>query len=132
MNLSKVPFSRMQGNLGLMPQEEMLEVGRNAARLTIGIPKETTFQENRIPLTPAAVALLGAHGHEIAVEAGAGDNAHFSDKEYADAGARIVYEAKETFEAGIVLKISPPTLEDRKSTRLNSSHIQKSRMPSSA
>ena len=61
MNLSKLPFSRMQGNLGLMPQEEMLEVGRSSARLTIGIPKETTFQETRIPLTPAAVALLCAH-----------------------------------------------------------------------
>jgi len=109
MNLSKLPFSRMQGNLGLMPQEEMLEVGRSSARLTIGIPKETTFQETRIPLTPAAVALLCAHSHEIAVEAGAGENAHFSDKDYSDAGARIVYQAKEVFEAGIVLKISPPT-----------------------
>jgi len=112
MNPTKFPFSRMQGNLGLMPQEEMLEVGRNAARLTIGIPKETTFQENRIPLTPAAVALLCAHGHEIAVETGAGINAHFADKDYADAGARIVYQAKETFDAGIVLKISPPTPEE--------------------
>ena len=112
MNLSKLPFSRMQGNLGLMPQEEMLEVGRSSARLTIGIPKETTFQETRIPLTPAAVALLCAHSHEIAVEAGAGENAHFSDKDYSDAGARLVYQAKEVFEAGIVLKISPPTLEE--------------------
>lgn len=112
MSTTKVSFTRMQSSLGLLPQEEMLEVGRNAARLTIGIPKETTFQENRIPLTPAAVALLCNHGHEIAVETGAGDNAHFSDKEYADAGARIVHQAKDVFEAGIVLKISPPTLEE--------------------
>ncbi|MBA3901911.1 MAG: alanine dehydrogenase, partial [Bacteroidetes bacterium] len=45
---------------GLMPQEEMLEVARRKSSLYIGIPKEISFQENRVPLVPDAVGLLVA------------------------------------------------------------------------
>ena len=43
----------------LMPQEEMLEIARKKGKLFIGIPKEISFQENRVALVPDAVALLG-------------------------------------------------------------------------
>ena len=39
-------------SFGLMPKEEMLEVKPNFKKLQIGIPKESSFQENRVSLTP--------------------------------------------------------------------------------
>src|SRR3954466_3421800 len=95
----------------MLPQEEMLEVGRKKGKLYIGIPKEMAFQENRVPLVPDAVALLVNNGHKIVVEAGAGSNAHFEDTDYSEAGAEIVYSAEEVYKADIILKIAPPTLE---------------------
>lgn len=78
----------------------------------IGIPKEIALQENRVPLSPAAVALLVNHGYDICVETGAGIAAKFSDNDYSEAGARIVYSHKEVFQADIVLKVEPPTEEE--------------------
>ena len=93
----------------LMPQPEMLEVGRKSAKLTIGIPKETEFQERRICLAPDAVAVLSSHGHNVVVETGAGGHASFSDKDYSEAGAQIAYDSREVFESNLVLKVHPPT-----------------------
>ena len=50
-------------SFGLMPKEEMLEVKPNFKQLQIGIPKESSFQENRVSLTPDSVGLLVANGH---------------------------------------------------------------------
>lgn len=96
----------------LLPQEEMLEVGRRSTRISIGIPKETSFQENRIPLVPSAVSLLTAYGHQVIIEADAGKNANFQDKDYSEAGAQIVYSKEEVYKADIVIKVSPPTEEE--------------------
>ena len=93
----------------LMPQPEMLEVGRKSAKLTIGIPKETEFQERRICLAPDAVAVLSSHGHNVVVETGAGGHASFSDNDYSEAGAQIAYDSREVFESNLVLKVHPPT-----------------------
>jgi alanine dehydrogenase len=68
-------------SIGLMPQEERLELGRKKSSLFIGIPKETSFQENRIPLVPDAVALLVNNGHEVVIETNAGKAANFQDKD---------------------------------------------------
>ncbi len=92
-----------------MPQPEMLEVGRKSAKLTIGIPKETEFQERRICLAPDAVAVLSSHGHNVVVETGAGGHASFSDNDYSEAGAKIAYDSREVFESNLVLKVHPPT-----------------------
>lgn len=92
-----------------MPQPEMLEVGRKSAKLTIGIPKETEFQERRICLAPDAVAVLSSHGHKVIVETGAGGHASFSDNDYSEAGAQIAYDSREVFESNLVLKVHPPT-----------------------
>jgi alanine dehydrogenase len=96
----------------LMPKESMLEVRKSKHRLVIGIPKETSFQEKRIPLVPDAVALLVNNGHEIIIETGAGTAANFFDNEYSEAGAQIVYSAQEAFKADIVLKVAPPSIEE--------------------
>ena len=95
-----------------LPQEEMLEVGRKKSSLFIGLPKEKAFQENRIAIVPDAVQLLVSRGNEIWVESGAGDNANFTDNEYSEAGAKIVYDTKEVYQADIIMKVEPPTLEE--------------------
>ncbi len=105
-------FSNFSAAEHLLPKEEMLEVIQNRKNLIIGIPKEITFQENRIPLTPESVAFLCGHGHRVMIEAGAGEAAQFSDHDYSEAGAEIVYSPEEVFKARIVLKVAPPTNEE--------------------
>ncbi|MVZ65639.1 alanine dehydrogenase [Sphingobacterium sp. DK4209] len=107
INVSKIA---QQGVL--QPQEAMLKTGRKKGRLTIGIPKETSFQENRIALTPLSVGLLVENGHEIILESGAGNKSNFLDHHYSEQGAQIVYDAKEVFKADIIIKISSPTLKE--------------------
>ncbi|MDA9755490.1 alanine dehydrogenase [Flavobacteriales bacterium] len=96
----------------LLPQEELLEAQRGHAELTIGIPAETSLQEKRVALVPEAVALLVAHGHQVLVETQAGSEAQFSDNDYSESGARIVYDRRQVFQANIVLKVEPPSLEE--------------------
>jgi len=102
--------AKFQGNL--MPQEEMLEVARKKGNLFIGLPKETSFQENRISLVPDAVAMLVSNGHQIVVETGAGQGSNFDDKDYSEAGAQIAYSPEEVYKADIVLKVAPPSAEE--------------------
>lgn len=96
----------------LYPQEALLEVKKSNQQLRIGIPKELDDDENRIVLTPEATSILVRNGHEVSVEAGAGEASKFSDRAYSEVGAHIVYSAKEVFEADLILKIDPPTLEE--------------------
>ena len=104
--MSLSPFTRQQ----LLPQEETLEVTRHKSELFIGIPKETSFQERRICLTPDAVNSLTNHGHKVLIEAGAGESSSFSDKDYSDNGAEITNDTKKVFSCPIILKVEPPTL----------------------
>ena len=96
----------------LQPKEVMLSKDRKKGSLTIGIPKENTFQENRIALTPLSVGLLVENGHEIIIETGAGDASNFLDHHYSEQGARIVYDKKEVYKADLIIKISSPTLKE--------------------
>ncbi|MGA2823113.1 MAG: alanine dehydrogenase [Bacteroidales bacterium] len=93
----------------LRPQEEMLEVGRQKSKLTIGVPKESSSQENRIVLIPDGVGLLTKHGHQVVLEAGAGISAHFTDHEYSEAGGQIVYSPDEVYKSDLILKVAPVT-----------------------
>src|ERR671912_1860403 len=92
--------------------EETLDVKAKGASLHIGIPKEIAFQENRIALTPDAVGVLVSNGHHVVIEHNAGDAAHFRDKDYSEAGARIVYEKAEVFKAPLLVKSAPVVEED--------------------
>lgn len=96
----------------LMPQEEMLEVGRKKGKLFIGIPKEISFQENRVALVPDAVALLVNNGHRVVVETNAGKMANFQDHDYSEAGAQIAYGPEDVYKADIILKVAPPSPQE--------------------
>lgn len=106
--MSFTPFTKQQ----LMPQEEKLEVARKKSDLFIGIPKESSFQERRICLTPDAVNSLTSHGHRILIEAGAGESSSYTDKEYSDAGAEITQDTKKVFSCPMILKVEPLTLPE--------------------
>lgn len=96
----------------LFPQEEMLEIKKQKTNISIGVPKETSFQEKRIALVPDGVALLVQNGHKVIMEADAGKDAHFYDLEYNEAGANIVHSSEEVYKADIVLKVAPPSYEE--------------------
>ncbi|MFQ5334709.1 MAG: alanine dehydrogenase [Flavobacteriales bacterium] len=96
----------------LLPQEEMLEVGRKKSNLFIGIPRETSFQEHRVALAPDAVAMLAGHGHHVVVESQAGQASNFSDHAYSEAGAEIKKNAKDVFKADFILKVAPPSIRE--------------------
>jgi len=100
---------RMSPGDRLMPQEEMLEVARQRSNLTIGVPKEISLQENRIPLVPDGVALLCRNDHQVIIEGGAGITAHFTDHDYSEAGGQIVQSPAEVYKADIILKVAPVT-----------------------
>ena len=106
--MSISPFTKEQ----LLPQEETLEIARQKSQLFIGIPKETSFQERRICLTPDSVNTLTYQGHRVMIEAGAGVSSSYSDKEYSDAGAEITLDTKKVFGCPMILKVEPPTVTE--------------------
>ncbi|HEU4788397.1 MAG TPA: alanine dehydrogenase [Flavobacterium sp.] len=106
--MSLSPFTKEQ----LLPQEEKLEIARHKSQLFIGIPKETSYQERRICLTPDAVNSLTYQGHRVMIEAGAGVSSSYSDKEYSEAGAEITQDTKKVFGCPMILKVEPPTVAE--------------------
>ena len=110
MSKSLSPFTKEQ----LLPQEETLEVLKRKGNLFIGIPKETSFQEKRVCLTPDAVSALVNNGHRVLLESGAGEGAKFEDKDYSEAGAEITKDTSKVFSCPILLKVEPPTLDEIK------------------
>ena len=106
--MSLTPFTKQQ----LLPQEEKLEIFRHKSDLFIGIPKETSYQERRICLTPDAVNSLTSHGHQVMIEAGAGLSSSYTDKEFSDAGAIITNDTKKVFSCPMILKVEPLTIEE--------------------
>lgn len=96
----------------LSPQEETLAIEPRQSRLTVGIPKETYFQERRVALVPESVALLVNNGHDVIIEADAGKASNFQDHDYSEAGAKIVYSAEDVFKCDTILKVAPPSLEE--------------------
>ncbi len=95
--------------VAMAPQEQLMEVGRRKKSLFIGIPKEITFQEHRVPLNPSSVSVLVGRGHEVVIERGAGMPAQFQDSDYSEAGAMVVDSPMEVFKADLILKVAPPT-----------------------
>jgi len=105
-----IPNSLTSG--AYITQEKVMEVGNKNSSLYIGIPKEYAFQENRISLVPSSVKALIDQGHRIVIETEAGSSSNFSDHEYSNVGAEIVYSHEEVFKADILLKVAPPTLKE--------------------
>ncbi|MBW7838899.1 MAG: alanine dehydrogenase [Chitinophagaceae bacterium] len=87
--------------------EETLDIKPRGAELHIGIPKEVSFQENRVALTPEGVSVLVANGHKVVIESQSGEGANYSDRDFSDAGAKVVYSKKEVFECSTIVKSAP-------------------------
>lgn len=105
-------FSKLAQQAMLQTQESLQEIGRKKHKLYIGIPKELSHQENRVPLTPLSVGLLVEHGHRVVLESGAGARSNFQDRHYSEVGAEIAYGPEEVYKADFLIKIAAPTLKE--------------------
>ena len=77
--------------------------------MRIGVPKEIKVHEYRVGLTPASVAELVAHGHELFVETKAGNGIDCPDSAYEKAGAKILPGRASVFEAAdMIVKVKEP------------------------
>ncbi|MFL6751575.1 MAG: alanine dehydrogenase [Sphingomicrobium sp.] len=77
--------------------------------MRVGVPKEIKVHEYRVGLTPASVAELVAHGHELFVEAKAGSGIDCPDKAYEKAGAKILPTAADVFaQSDMIVKVKEP------------------------
>jgi alanine dehydrogenase len=72
----------------------------------IGVPTEIKSDEYRVAITPAGVRELSERGHEVLIQAGAGEGSAIGDEAYAAQGARIVPEAAAVFaEAEMIMHV---------------------------
>ena len=77
--------------------------------MVIGIPKEVKSNEFRVGATPLNISALVDDGHNVVVQSGAGVGSGFDDKEYADAGAEILQDAKMVYDkATLIVKVKEP------------------------
>jgi len=77
--------------------------------MRVGIPREIKPEEYRVAITPGGVREMVEHGHELLVEAGAGEGSAIADAQFESQGARIVPSAADVFaEAEMVLKVKEP------------------------
>jgi alanine dehydrogenase len=88
--------------------------------MRIGVPKEIKVHEYRVGLTPASVAELVAHGHELYVETKAGNGIDCPDGAYEKAGAKILPDARSVFDsADMIVKVKEPQPQEIELLRPN-------------
>jgi alanine dehydrogenase len=103
-------FSRESG---LMTKEQPLKKQTEHEALRIGVPREVANEERRVALAPTGAGTLVANGHDVYVEEGAGDQAHFRDDEYAEVGAEIVDGPGDLYNrSDLIVKVGPPNDEE--------------------
>lgn len=107
----KFTFSEFFTEGQFQTQAEMLAVDHKNKSISIGIPKENK-DENRISIVPNSVRSLVGHGHIVLIESKAGERSNYSDHNYSEAGADIVLDTKKVYQSQVVVKASPPTLEE--------------------
>jgi alanine dehydrogenase len=79
----------------------------------VGVPTEIKPDEYRVAITRAGVRELVTHGHEVLVQAGAGEGSSISDDQYAEQGAGILPDAEAVFgEADMILKVKEPQSQE--------------------
>ena len=77
--------------------------------MRVGVPAEIKPGEHRVGLTPTAVREYVAHGHQVLVEAGAGQGAGYADEAFRRAGATIVADAEAVFAGSeMIVKVKEP------------------------
>lgn len=96
----------------LSPEEKTAMIDRKPGKLFIGMPAHDSLLEKRVPLTPGGVSVLVNNGHRVAIESGVGKGSRYTDNDFSEAGAEVMQSRKQVFEAQIILKIAPPTLEE--------------------
>ena len=95
---------------GLMTMESPLGLREKHKAFRIGVPREVANEERRVALSPGGVTALMAYRHEVYVETEAGLQAHFSDNEYAEAGATIASSPEDLYSnSQLVVKVGPPS-----------------------
>jgi alanine dehydrogenase len=79
------------------------------AIMRVGIPTETKNNEFRAAITPAGVAALTHRGHEVLVQAGAGEGSAIADADFKAAGAELISTAEQVWaDADLLLKVKEP------------------------
>ena len=74
--------------------------------MIVGVPKEIKSSENRVALTPAGASEFIKHGHAVFIQESAGVGSGFSDREYVEAGAKILPTIEEVYAtANMILKV---------------------------
>jgi len=77
--------------------------------MLIGVPKEIKTNENRVGLVPSGAEALIGEGHEVMIEAGAGEGSGFTDAQYTAVGATILPTADEVWaRAEMIIKVKEP------------------------
>ena len=77
--------------------------------MRVGVPTEIKTDEHRVAMTPSGVRELADRGHEVVVQAGAGEGSAIDDAEYVAQGARMLPDAAAVFaEADMVVKVKEP------------------------
>jgi alanine dehydrogenase len=90
--------------------------------MKVGVPTEIKADEYRVALTPAGVRELVTHGHDVVVQAGAGDGSGLDDDAYRSQGATILPDADAVFaEADMIVKVKEPQPEEV--ARLEPRHV---------
>ncbi len=86
--------------------------------MLIGVPHEVKNNEFRVSMTPAGVHELVAHGHEVVVEAGAGEGSAIPDEEFSAVGAKILPTAADVWgSAEMIVKVKEPVAQEYDSIR---------------
>jgi alanine dehydrogenase len=81
--------------------------------MRIAVPREIKNREYRVALTPAGVRELASGGHQVTVQAGAGEGAGYADQAYAAVGARIEGDVEALFAAAeLIVKVKEPQPEE--------------------
>jgi alanine dehydrogenase len=81
--------------------------------MRVGVPREVKNNEYRVAITPAGVTELTRRGHEVVVEAGAGEGSSIHDTDFKEAGAQILSGADAVWEqSDLVLKVKEPIAEE--------------------
>ena len=122
-----IPQSLMQGQYST--QEQLLEVNKDSQKLFIGVPRESILQENRVALVPITIKTLVGAGFRVLIESQAGIKSNFTDNDFSEAGAEIVFSQKDVYQAEIILKVAPPTLEEVELMRPNQILISPLHLP---
>jgi alanine dehydrogenase len=80
--------------------------------MLVGVPREVKNHGYRVAITPAGVVELTHRGHDVLIEAGAGEGSSLPDRDYVAAGAKIVPTADDVWAADLVLKVKEPMPEE--------------------